>query len=557
VVADSTSVLAASDELTGDNAVTLAPEPEPWSLGIDAAPLRDDLGLDPILAEGAVRAASEAAFQAVVESATVEWQGLALLALATGSTVEDVRREFHLDGEVDESGTEDERLVRALRTDAAKTSFHWIEDNEELRTIVEAGDFGAWRVFLHPEQRNYVERDWKGSFRLSGGAGTGKTVVAVHRTRRLALAEPSSRILLTTYTRNLADDLEAQLRRLDDTVPIASHLGQAGVLVRGIDALARTVIQKAGPDIGSAAAAVVGSGSASILKGARPGMWEEAIRDTGRDLPPELANESFLAAEYAMVVLPAKITTLTGYLRVRRAGRGVALDRVRRTAVWSVIEAYRSLARMGDSTDFEEKAAIATEWLRERRAGGEEAMFDRVVVDEAQDLTPSRLSLLRALADEGPNDLFICEDSHQRIWRYDGVTDKPLSRLGMTGGSVRILDLDPSRRTIYAKDYADPRTILEVGMDQHGTWHGRKLTLSPASGRGQVDIAAVANGALWVVTEQPDELLIIDPASLRIRERLPLTGVDHTSNNQVNLTSTEGTVWLRIKDKVLELTHPR
>ena len=170
---------------------------QPWSFDLDAASLRD-LGLDATLAEAAVRAQSDAEFQAVIEGAPVEWQTLALLSLATGSTVDDVRREFHLDGRVAETGSDDERLVRALQSDAAKTSFHWIEDDDELRTIVEAGDFGAWRVFLHPEQRNYVERDWKGAFRLSGGAGTGKTVVAVHRTRRLALAEPSSRILLTT-----------------------------------------------------------------------------------------------------------------------------------------------------------------------------------------------------------------------------------------------------------------------------------------------------------------------------------------------------------------------
>lgn len=417
VVTGSTSATEDFEEKNGGEAAPVAPLTKPWSLGIDATALRDDLGLDPALAEAAARAKSDAEFQAVAESAAVEWQGLALLAVATGSTVEDVRREFHLYGPADESATEDERLVRALQTDAAKASFHWIEDNDELRTIVEAGDFGAWRVFLHPQQRDYVERDWKGTFRLSGGAGTGKTVVALHRTRRLALAEPA-RVLLTTYTRNLADDLEAQLHRLDHTVPIAGHLDEPGVLVRGVDTLARAVIQMAGLDIGSGAAAVLGSGSASILKGARPGLWEEAIRDSGGDLAPELANQTFLAAEYAMVVLPPRIKTLTGYLRVRRTGRGIALDRVRRTAIWSVIEAYRSLARTEDSTDFEEKAAIATEWLRERRATGEAALFDHVVVDEAQDLTPSRLSLLRALVDEGPNDLFICEDSHQRIYGH-------------------------------------------------------------------------------------------------------------------------------------------
>lgn len=400
------------------DSLTSAPTsvPEAWSLGADEVELHDALGLDPALAAAAARAKSEAEFQTVVESAAVEWQGLALLALATGSTIDDVRNEFHLRDAVDTSGTEDDRLVRALQTDAAKAAFHWIEDNDELRTMVETGDFGAWRVFLHPQQRNHVERDGKGSFRLSGGAGTGKTVVAVHRTRRLALADTTAKILLTTYTRNLADDLEAQLRRLDSAAPIAGHLDEPGVLVRGIDALARAVIQKAGQDVGSAAATVLGSAPASILKGTRPGLWEEAIRDAGQGLPRELATENFLSAEYAMVVLPARITTLTGYLRVRRARRRVALDRGRRTAVWSVIEAYRAAARIADSTDFEEKAAIATEWLRERRSAGEPALFDHVVVDEAQDLTPSRLSLLRTLVGEGPNDLFICEDSHQRIF---------------------------------------------------------------------------------------------------------------------------------------------
>lgn len=403
----------------GPNAAAVAEqEAVPWSLGVDAATLHGELGLDLELAEAAVTVESDDAFQTIVESAAVEWQGLVLLALATGSTVEDVRREFHLDEEVDESGTEDEQLVSALGRDAAKATFQWIEDNEELRRIIEAGDFGAWRVFLHPEQRNYVERDWKGPFRLSGGAGTGKTVVAVHRARRLASAALTSRVLLTTYTRNLADDLEVQLKRLDEKVPVAEHLGEPGILVRGVDAVARAVIQKAGRGIDAAGSTVLGAAPASALKGSKPGLWVEALREGGLDLPKELATESFMASEYAMVVLPARITTLTGYLRVRRAGRGVALDRSRRAAVWGVIEAYRSLARFAGSTDFEEKAAIATEWLRERRAAGDEALFDHVVVDEAQDLTPSRLAFLRALVGQGPNDLFICEDSHQRIYGH-------------------------------------------------------------------------------------------------------------------------------------------
>lgn len=115
-------------------------------------------------------------------------------------------------------------------------------------------------------------------------------------------------------------------------------------------------------------------------------------------MPQELRTEGLFEAEYAMVVLPKRITTSKEYARVRRIGRGVALDRTKRMAVWSVIESYRATASSEGTTDFAEKAAIAAAWLE--IAG--ETPFDHVVVDEAQDLTPSRLKLLRALVAEGP-----------------------------------------------------------------------------------------------------------------------------------------------------------
>lgn len=125
-----------------------------------------------------------------------------------------------------------------------------------------------------------------------------------------------------------------------------------------------------------------------------------------------------------------------GYLRVRRAGRGVALDRGKRAAVWKVIESYRAKARALESTDFFEKAEIAAAWLD----GSGDRPFDHVIVDEAQDLAPSRLKLLRSLVAEGPNDLFICEDSHQRIYGQKVV----LSHVGINvrGGRSRRLTLN-------------------------------------------------------------------------------------------------------------------
>lgn len=110
-------------------------------------------------------------------------------------------------------GSDADRLVEGLRHPAAQMSFTWIENNAELRRVIEGGDFGAWRVFLHPEQRKYARRSYSGPFRLSGGAGTGKTVVLLHRARMLARREPGSRILLTTHTVNLADQLRTALLR--------------------------------------------------------------------------------------------------------------------------------------------------------------------------------------------------------------------------------------------------------------------------------------------------------------------------------------------------------
>ncbi len=391
-----------------------------WPVGLTADVLHEDLGIDLDLARAALAAVTEDELvDDVIGTARVEWQGDALLELATGSSVAEVRAAFHLDeaaaqtaAEVDEVD-EDTRIVETIKNHpAAKASFHIVDGEDELRRIIEAGDLGAWRLFLHPEQRRYVEGACRGAFRLSGGAGTGKTVVAIHRARHLAQENPNARILLTTFTRNLADDLAGGVRRLDDTIQLRSKLDQPGIYVRGIDQVAWAVVQRAGDDIADAVAQVLGDARSDVLGVTPPGVWQEAIADAGGDLPAALATQAFVEAEYQQVVLPHGITSANAYVRVRRAGRGVALDRAKRVAVWRVIEAYRAKARAAGTTDYIEKAAIAAAWLDLRGV----RLFEHVIVDEAQDLTMPHLRLLRALAAEGPNDLFICEDSHQRIY---------------------------------------------------------------------------------------------------------------------------------------------
>ena len=136
----------------------------------------------------------------------------------------------------------DVELLESLRSPAAAMEFATIEGVDELRRVIEDGDFGAWRVFLHPTQRRFVNGRWNGPFCLGGGAGTGKTVVILHRAVSLARENPGARIIITTFTKNLAHELSASLESLDPALPRASALGQPGVYVIGIDALALSLI---------------------------------------------------------------------------------------------------------------------------------------------------------------------------------------------------------------------------------------------------------------------------------------------------------------------------
>lgn len=383
--------------------------------------LVDVLGLPNDVAERALGAPDEDALLALAEEHEATWMGLILVALAAGDGIESIVEQMQLDEPA--AGDDDAAVIESLQRPAARSQFAIIDGQDELRRVIEGGDFEAWRVFLHPEQRRWVEIDTSGAFRLSGGAGTGKTVVLVHRAVRLAQADATSRIVLTTYTTNLAASLRDMVDRLDPGIGKDAGLGHVGVHVSGIDALASDVVKSAGPDIAKAVQTVLGEPRSAPASRVTSGRWGDVLESTATGLGPDIANETFLAAEYELIVLPNRITQEAQYLKVRRAGRGVSLDRAKRSAVWNYIRAYRALNSVDGSLDFAEAAAVAAEHL----ATSGEPPADHVLVDEGQDLTPTQLQLVRALAGEGRNDLFLAEDSHQRIYGPKVV----LSRYGI------------------------------------------------------------------------------------------------------------------------------
>lgn len=448
-------------------------------VGFTIDDLTDRLGLDADLAARALAAVDQEAVFEVAQAAEVAWQQTALLELAVGRGIDDIREVLGFtETPVDDSLDEDEQILASLEHPATKMQFTLVDDNDELRRVIEEGDFKAWRTFLHPNQRRFVEKDQRGAFRLSGGAGTGKTVVLLHRARFLAKRNSKARIVLTTYNKTLAAAMHDDLRALDPSLVIAERPGEPGVYVAGLDSLARSAMTQGG-NSDPAFAAVLGP----TVSSRRPKRvnedagWTAAVKATGEQLDARLAHPAFLAQEYVSVILGNEITTLEQYVRVPRAGRGVRLSRVQRAQVWRVVEQYRKQAGLNGSLMWPEVPAVAAAHLRLRAEAGAGHLADHVIVDEGQDLHATHWRLLRALVADGPNDLFIAEDPHQRIYGQPVV----LSRLGINIRGARSSRLTLNYRTT-AQNLHFAVSILE-GADYRDLEEGQDSTAGYTSAR--------------------------------------------------------------------------
>ena len=416
------------------DAESWATEKYSWlgAVGYTEASLFETFGVPPKAAAAAMEAETQDELLDVAASYP-GWVSDVLLGLAAGDSPTIIKETLELMRQVPEDTSADEAILDALETNIGKSAYTVVEGEEELRQVLEDGTLAEWRVFLHPEQRKYATQRYKGPFRLSGAAGTGKTVVLLHRTKKMAQRYPGSRILLTTFTTTLADGLKDQLELLDPSIKTVP-LGSAGVAVRGVDSAIAQVVRSNGKLAQEAAKAVLGEARADSHSQLDDRIWEDVLAGVDlSELPPAASSARYLKAEYETVVLPNRITTLDQYLRVRRPGRKVALNRAKRKALWPVIEAYRTEAHMRGGTSFAEDAAIAKACLE---LSGQ-TWVDHALIDEGQDLSVLQWQFLRALVKPGHDDLFIADDSQQRIYGPQVV----LSRHGVAivGRSRRLL----------------------------------------------------------------------------------------------------------------------
>lgn len=317
----------------------------------------------------------------------------ALFFLSEGESLEDVRSAL---GVTAPQSVDPEDFAAALENPVTQRRFALVTDDQMLAAMFDA-PLEKWRTFLHPSQRKLVRKTFAGPTRVLGGAGTGKTVVAMHRARYLAeevFNGDDDRILFTTFTRNLAADIHANLRTLCPAAVVrrievvhldkwvADFLNRSGYPYR-LEYWPSPTLQP---------------------------LWEEALTDA----PPGFTAQ-FFREEWDYVIQPDGCSSFEDYRRAPRTGRGVRLSREQRKAIWKVFETYLNLLeerKLRESLDAVRDASI----LIERQ--GLPNSYRAIIVDEAQDMSTESFRLLRRMIPvEQPNDLFIVGDGHQRIYR--------------------------------------------------------------------------------------------------------------------------------------------
>lgn len=325
-----------------------------------------------------------------------------------------------------ESGEEadPEDFRAALSSYASQQSFVVVQGEADLKRILDA-PLEQWRVFLHPSQRLYVEHDYHGPFRLLGGAGTGKTVVAMHRAKRLAarLLRSGSRqkVLFTTYSRNLATDIASNLK----LICTADEFNTIDVV--NLDKLVKDLL--------------MGHGYSGEI-------WYDGSRDHGNDLDTAWRKAitsigvndskltvSFFKSELSQVIVPQQVRNAADYMRVLRKGRGTRLNRAQKLAVWQVVETYRRIMQANGAYDVDTAMQNVVSLLTQ---GDAPRKYAHVVVDEGQDFSTPAYRVIRALVDEGDNDIFIVGDAQQRIYGHTAVLSKCGIRIQGRARKLRI-----------------------------------------------------------------------------------------------------------------------
>lgn len=331
--------------------------------------------------------------------------------------------------------------------------FRVVGNLDELKQALEY-PWEKWAVFLHPAQRDIVERRFGGPARVTGSAGTGKTVVALHRAVHLARQFPDARVLLATFSKSLRQALKIKLGHLIDPAdPISAR-----ITVAHVDGIAHTLHEQA---------------LGTIPNIAMPAQVDAALKAAAEDQKEARFPQRFLAAEWRGVVDAWQLRNWEAYRDVTRLGRKTRIGGNQREALWALFQRAQAILRTRNVVTWAECVSRVTDHYR----GAGAKPFTHAVIDEAQDISIPQLRLLAAIVPAGPDSLFFAGDIGQRIFQ------QPFSWLSQ-GVDVRgrSLSLKVNYRTSHQiRRRADLLLPAQV-RDVDGYEEGRRGTISVFDG---------------------------------------------------------------------------
>jgi superfamily I DNA/RNA helicase len=416
----------------------------------------------------------------------------AVFMLAAGYSVEEARNELAI-ARVPSVDTLD--FATAVERDSSKRHFVVITNAAEMEKLL-AAPLEKWRVFLHPSQRKLVEAHARGPVRVLGSAGTGKTVVAMHRAAWLArnVCGQGQKILFTTFTKNLAADIASNLKK------ICSREEWDRIEVVNLDAWVRRFLEKQGFPL-----------KLTYQTSDSEDLWAKAVQST-----PTSFSSEFLRTEWDNVIQANSIETCEDYVVVPRVGRTQRLSRQQRTQLWPVFDEYRALLTEHGLSEPADAYRAAYKLIAERQIP---FPYRTAVVDESQDFGNQAFILLRAIVPRDENDLFVVGDAHQRLYGHQVV----LSRCGIDiRGRGRKLRIN-YRTTEELKNWATGLLKgmsfddLDAGIDAEegvlSLTHGEPPIVQTLKGKAAIGEAISAHVKLLLEREEakPETICVVAP----------------------------------------------
>lgn len=334
----------------------------------------------------------------------------------------------------------------------AQRRFRVLTNAEELKQALDY-PWDKWAVFLHPAQAELVEKSFSGPTRVSGSAGTGKTIVALHRAVHLARANPDSTVLLTTFSRALANSLRVKLASLVAGEPSIA----ARIIVKAISAV--------GYDLYSER-----FGQPQI---AAPAMIRSLITNAASEVDGHRFSTHFLVGEWEDVVDAWQLRSWDEYRDVSRLGRKTRIGGKQREALWAIFERVRAGLVERRVVTWSDVFGRLTDSL----AGKGARPYDFAVIDEAQDLGVAEARFFAAMAAGRGDGLFFAGDLGQRIFQQP-FSWKALG-LDVRGRSFTLrINYRTSHQIRLHADRLLPTTVSDVD----GNAEGRRGTVSMFDG---------------------------------------------------------------------------